>query len=1199
MASNERKLRFGVDLTGDETFRQGLQKIETGLKNVKAAQSGLNSEYGKGDKSLGKLTQQQELLQSKLKLQKQKLEEIRKEHERVAEAEGENSDQAQELARQYEYARAACNNTERELSELTKEMQAASSKTEAFKKTLHDAGGKLEEIGGKVEKVGNTMTKVFTVAIAGAMTYCTKAFMDFENGMATVSTIADTSAKSMEQLSDEALEASNATGVAATAITEAAYSAISAGVDTADSMGYVTEASKAAKAGLSDVQTVVDGSTSIMNAWKIATSDATTVFDKMIIAQNEGKTTINEIASQIGQLTGLAPQLNISLDETLSAIAALTKNGVKTSSAINGLKNIMSGVLKPTAEAKEAAEALGLEFSAEALQAKGLTGFLADLAEKTGGSEEIMAKLFGSVEGLSSVLLLGNAAAQDYADTMDAMASSAGALDTAFEKVTSSRAEQLKKSLNQLNNEAIRLGQAVAPMVDLATGAISKLADTLNSMTPAQQQTMITIAAVLAAIGPLTSGVGKVTKTVGTLMKAFSKTNIATTGWVAAAVAGIALIVAGVVALKNHLDSLKPEARIAAAGSRIRIDTEAITAAIEKAEGLKHEMDLVLQAKIKLETDSQALQNEIITWLTDGERETKKQKEEYKAKADEVFKPVYDALQTAFDEKKAELDTALAQGIISPETYQQSIDKLTETTEAAKSALDTEKKAYVDYVIALANANRKPTDDEIAKLEELRLKVVAVGQEILESTNTALQAAQGSYNLVKSGGGTTENVAVAISYVQADRANKLATAQSLYDSAMGELQQKFAEAEQKGDNEVTAQVAIDMQAVTDDFEQQKTDIETQYTDMMSQIADGIAEKYPEAAAQIKAIAENQKLYEELLAAMSELPEAETEEAAAALQEEIKRIYEKATGEKAWGDNFVLMGTVAADDLKKSIAEAVEKAADDGSFNDIFTDLSAAIDMGALNGLDFSSVGTTLSSMLTTLDLTDDGKTIGQQLITGEKTGIVEGQDDLNSAIRQSCTDANNALKEAQGIHSPSTVWGKFGTETIAGYTGAIKRGKSAVISAVNVISSALYAAGANTINSMINGANSRRAALISTYSSIAGAAISAAKRKLQIASPSKPFLAFGENTGDALITGINRKVEKVKAAMNRMVNPSDVTGRQPEARQSETGALAAVGGGGGNTIIVNYSGSVTGRDSRKLAQQLGKYTRNQNTSKGK
>ena len=225
-----------------------------------------------------------------------------------------------------------------------------------------------------------------------------------------------------------------------------------------------------------------------MNAWKIASSESTSVFEKLLVAQDKGKTTLGEISKQIGQVTGLAPQLNISLEETLAAVAALTKNGVQTSSAISGLRAVMSNVIKPTAEAAETAKTLGLEFNAAALQSKGLTGFLQDVLDKTGGGTEELAKLFGSVEGLSQIMLLGGSAAGDYADALEAMQNSTGRLNEAFNIVTDNSAARLEGALNRLKNNAIEFGQTLSPYIDMASGSLEKLSKYISGLSETEQK---------------------------------------------------------------------------------------------------------------------------------------------------------------------------------------------------------------------------------------------------------------------------------------------------------------------------------------------------------------------------------------------------------------------------------------------------------------------------------------------------------------------------------------------------------------------------------------------------------------------------------------------------------------------------------------------------------------------------------------
>lgn len=579
--ADSRTIRTTIELSGEGSYKNKLKEIGSGLKNVASAQKVLDAEYSKGDKSLAALTARQGLYQDKLALQKQKLETIRQEYEQVVAAEGKNSESARKLANEYNNASAQVIRTEKDLKGIEEAMEDASKAAEevgeAAEEAAQDVKGlgtsssqasqnmekitqaakdqeaALKKIGDQAQATATKLSKALATATAAAVTVGVKSFMEFENEMANVQTLADTTVKSMDQLSEEALQASNAVNISAETIAKSAYDALSSGIDTANVFDYMTNAGKAAKAGQAELNDVVNGSTSIMNAWKIASSQSVGVFEKMLVAQDKGKTTLGQISQNIGQITGLAPQLNISLEETLAATAALTKNGVQTSSAINGLKAVMSNVLKPTAEAAEEAARLGLQFNAAALRSKGLTGFLKDVMDKTGGSSESLAKLFGSVEGLSQIMLLGGTAAVDYQDALDAMAQSSGKLDAAFSTVTSSRAEKLSSSMNKLKNNAIEFGRSLAPYIDIAADALDNLSVKISGLSDEQMRSLLETSLWISGALAMAGAIGKVTNAVKIMSAAFG----AGGGWAVLGIAGIAGLVAGLEALQSKLPSVE------------------------------------------------------------------------------------------------------------------------------------------------------------------------------------------------------------------------------------------------------------------------------------------------------------------------------------------------------------------------------------------------------------------------------------------------------------------------------------------------------------------------------------------------------------------------------------------------------------------------------------------------------------------
>ena len=358
-----------------------------------------------------------------------------------------------------------------------------------LKKGLSQVGGLAKQGFSAMGNAAATMAKTATAAIGGMVTAVSgagaaayKFGTEYETSAAKVSTIADTSKVSLEELGSAVLTLSNETGTAATELNESLYSAISAGADTAHAVDLVEVAVKAARGGFTDTETAVDGLTSALNAYGMETSDAEGLANKFLVTQNLGKTTFGELASSIGGVAPTANAAGVSIDELLSGVASLTANGIGTSEAMTGIKAALSNVIKPSSEAAKMAEALGLDFSTAALQSKGLAGFLDDVSTATGGNMDQMAKLFGSVEALNTVLTLTSEQGSTLMnETMQEMASNSTALDDAYEKMSNTAEVHVQKIGNSFKNLGISIYQDTkGPIADF-TGLLSDSAEDIST----------------------------------------------------------------------------------------------------------------------------------------------------------------------------------------------------------------------------------------------------------------------------------------------------------------------------------------------------------------------------------------------------------------------------------------------------------------------------------------------------------------------------------------------------------------------------------------------------------------------------------------------------------------------------------------------------------------------------------------------
>lgn len=233
---------------------------------------------------------------------------------------------------------------------------------------------------------------------------------DFEDSMAKVSTIADTTEVPLEDLQAAILELSDESGIAAGEIAENVYNAISAGQKTGDAVNFVRHATDLARAGFADSGNSLDLLTTIMNAYKLEANEVTNVSDNLIATQNLGKTTVAELSSSMGKIIPTANAANVSLDQLCAGYALMTANGVATAESTTYMNSMLNELNKSgSTVAKTLQDETGKGFSD--LMAEGYTlgdvlGIVSAAADDQGLK---FTDMFGSAEAAKAgLILLGN-----------------------------------------------------------------------------------------------------------------------------------------------------------------------------------------------------------------------------------------------------------------------------------------------------------------------------------------------------------------------------------------------------------------------------------------------------------------------------------------------------------------------------------------------------------------------------------------------------------------------------------------------------------------------------------------------------------------------------------------------------------------------------------------------------------------------
>lgn len=299
---------------------------------------------------------------------------------------------------------------------------------------------------------------------AGAVAaYSVKLSGDFDTAFREIATLIDKPIGELGEFRQAILDYAGDSTQSLDQITSAVYSAISAGTDYSDSLAVVRQAEELAVAGKADLSDALLVLVSSLNAYGEGAGEAERYSDLLFQTVRQGQTTLPELASSLSQVTGIAASAGVGFGELLSAVAALTSTGSPTAQAITQVRQAIAAILKPTSEAQRLAKELGIQFNAEALQAKGLHGVLGDVQEATGGNTQQMAKLFGSVEALNGVLVLTGEGAEQFAANLKSMEDASGATDRAFAKMAQSVDLQVQRIANAARGVLIEFG---TPMLD-------------------------------------------------------------------------------------------------------------------------------------------------------------------------------------------------------------------------------------------------------------------------------------------------------------------------------------------------------------------------------------------------------------------------------------------------------------------------------------------------------------------------------------------------------------------------------------------------------------------------------------------------------------------------------------------------------------------------------------------------------------
>ena len=297
-----------IEIGGETTkLDKALSGVKRNSKTLQNQLKAVNQALKLDPKNVDLLKEKQEILSKSIEATKEKLQMLKTAQEQAAAAfaRGEIDEN------QYRALQTEITKTETELKRLEDEAKNLNPTLQSIGQTVQDVGEKFSKAGDLITKVGDGMQSAgkalmpVTTAITGIGTASVAAAMSFEDAIAKLSTIADTSEETgvpLKDLKDQIMELSDQTGISASEIANNVYDAISAGQKTGDAVNFVSNATRLAKAGFTDSGAALDILTTALNAYGLEADQVGHVSDVLINTQNLGKTTVDQLAASMGKV---------------------------------------------------------------------------------------------------------------------------------------------------------------------------------------------------------------------------------------------------------------------------------------------------------------------------------------------------------------------------------------------------------------------------------------------------------------------------------------------------------------------------------------------------------------------------------------------------------------------------------------------------------------------------------------------------------------------------------------------------------------------------------------------------------------------------------------------------------------------------------------------------------------------------------
>ncbi|MEY8307712.1 phage tail tape measure protein [Enterococcus faecium] len=545
MSGKESDVVLNFKTNGEVSYSKTIKEINKEMNLAATEYKNQVSAMDKNATQTEKLTATKKKLEKQLSLAETRTQMLREEYEKSVKETGEYSDQSQKLYKRLLESETGENKLRSALEQTNDALKEQGNVSVDTAKKLQ----KVEEAGEKIKGVGEKMSVGITAPIVAAGAAGLAAFSEVDEALDTIITKTGATGDQADRLSQSFENVGSNTHLPLQTVGEAIgevntqFGFMDKKLE--ESTNYLLQY---AEINETDVSQSAIFARQAIEAYDMSYDDLNSVLDVTTkTAQNTGQS-VDDLMQKAIDGAPQIKQLGLSFGEGITLMGQFEQAGVDSSAALSSLSKATVTYAK---DGKSLSQGLG-ELQDKIKNASSETEAINDAAE-----------IFGNKGGprMADAIKRGTLNLEDLATVAS---ESGGAVGSTYEATL----DPIDKANMAMNNAKLTMASvgesvqiALLPFFELAIDALQRFKTWLDSLDQGQKNMLVTIALVVAAIGPLLvilgTLMGSVTKIVGGV-KSFIGVWQALSGFLAAnpfvlVIAGITLLIAGFVLAYNKV----------------------------------------------------------------------------------------------------------------------------------------------------------------------------------------------------------------------------------------------------------------------------------------------------------------------------------------------------------------------------------------------------------------------------------------------------------------------------------------------------------------------------------------------------------------------------------------------------------------------------------------------------------------------